>query len=59
MVLDLVDSGHLDGAFLDINLAGEYYFAVAELLHERGVPFVFLTGYDDNIASIAARLFSH
>ena len=46
--LALVDGRHLDGAFLDINLAGEYCFPVAELLRERGIPFVFLTGYDDS-----------
>jgi len=41
------DDGALDGAVLDINLAGEYCFPIAERLHQRGVPFFFLTGYDD------------
>ena len=41
------DEGGLDGAVLDINLAGEYCFPVAERLSECGVPFFFLTGYDD------------
>lgn len=35
----------LDGALLDINLAGELVSPVADRLAERGVPFVFLTGY--------------
>ncbi len=35
----------LDGALLDINLAGELVSPVADRLIERGVPFVFLTGY--------------
>lgn len=35
----------LDGALLDINLAGELVSPVADRLLERGVPFVFLTGY--------------
>lgn len=35
----------LDGAVLDINLAGEMVSPVADRLTERGVPFVFLTGY--------------
>lgn len=35
----------LDGAVLDINLAGELVSPVADRLAERGVPFVFLTGY--------------
>jgi DNA-binding LytR/AlgR family response regulator len=36
-----------DGAFLDINLAGEQCFPLADVLQERQVPFVFLTGYGD------------
>ena len=36
----------IDGAILDINLGGEKVFPVAERLVERGVPFVFSTGYD-------------
>jgi PAS domain S-box-containing protein len=33
-------------AVLDINLAGETSFSVAERLVERGVPLLFATGYD-------------
>jgi CheY-like chemotaxis protein len=36
----------IDAAILDINLQGEMVFPVAEALSERGVPFVFATGYD-------------
>lgn len=32
-------------AILDVNLAGEPIYAVAEALAGRGVPFVFSTGY--------------
>lgn len=35
----------MDLAILDVNLAGEPVFAVAEALAERGVPFAFATGY--------------
>jgi two-component sensor histidine kinase/two-component SAPR family response regulator len=35
----------LDLAVLDINLGGELVYPVAEMLTERGVPFVFVTGY--------------
>ena len=35
----------LDGALLDINLAGENCFPIADALAARGVPFMFLTGY--------------
>src|SRR5262249_52430160 len=36
----------LDGAILDLNLRGEQTYALAEILTARGVPFVFMTGYD-------------
>lgn len=36
-----------DGAVLDVNIAGEMVFPVAEALRRRGVPFVFATGYGD------------
>lgn len=36
----------IDGAILDINLHDQMVFPVADALHERGVPFVFVTGYD-------------
>lgn len=35
----------LDGALLDLNLAGEKVYPVAERLAANGVPFVFSTGY--------------
>lgn len=34
-----------DLALLDVNLANEQSFPVARLLQERGIPFVFATGY--------------
>jgi DNA-binding NtrC family response regulator len=42
-------SGRIEGAVLDVNLHGEMAFPVADLLVERGVPFVFTTGYDESI----------
>jgi DNA-binding response OmpR family regulator len=38
-------SEDLDLAVLDINLAGEMVFPVAEVLAGRGVPFLLLSGY--------------
>jgi CheY-like chemotaxis protein len=35
----------LDGALLDIKLGNEVVAPVADRLSDRGVPFVFLTGY--------------
>jgi len=40
----------LDGAVLDVNLAGELSFPIARTLAEREIPFLFLTGYDDAMA---------
>ena len=45
--LDLVDHlPHIDAAVLDISLNGKLSFPVARMLRERGVPFLFTTGYD-------------
>lgn len=35
----------IDGALIDLNLAGESGKPVADLLKQLGVPFIFLTGY--------------
>jgi PAS domain S-box-containing protein len=40
-------NGRFDCAILDVNLGGEPVYPVAELLAERKVPFIFVTGYDD------------
>ena len=36
----------IDFAVLDINLRGQMVYPVADMLKERGVPFLFATGYD-------------
>jgi CheY-like chemotaxis protein len=45
--LDMTEAkaGQFDMAILDVNLAGERSFPVARRLAERGVPFMFATGY--------------
>jgi DNA-binding response OmpR family regulator len=35
----------IDIALLDVNVAGEMVFPVAHALEERGIPFLFVTGY--------------
>jgi DNA-binding NtrC family response regulator len=37
--------GAFDMALLDINLAGEPTFGVADVLSARGIPYAFVTGY--------------
>jgi CheY-like chemotaxis protein len=48
--LHLVEQEKLDGAVLDINLNGDRCFPIAQALKGRGVPFMFLTGYDSSSA---------
>jgi CheY-like chemotaxis protein len=38
-------AGEIDLAVLDVDLAGENVYPVAELLRQRGVPFAFHTGH--------------
>ena len=42
-----VDGERLDAALLDVNVAGREVFPIADALRERGVPFVFSTGYGE------------
>jgi two-component sensor histidine kinase/CheY-like chemotaxis protein len=43
--LAVAKTERFDGAILDLNLAGEPADSLADLLLARGVPFVFITGY--------------
>ncbi len=43
----LVQAEPIDFAILDVNLAGQEIYAVADALTARGVPFLFTTGYGD------------
>ena len=38
----------IDAALLDINLAGQPVFAIADALRARGVPMIFSTGYGES-----------
>jgi DNA-binding response OmpR family regulator len=44
--LTIAQDTPIDCAVLDINLAGQASFPVAAVLAARGVPFIFVTGYD-------------
>ena len=39
----------IDGAVLDINLHDRMVFPLADMLRQRGVPFVFATGYEPTV----------
>ena len=43
--LAVIEQDLPDAAVLDVNIRGEMSYDVAEKLHEKGVPIVFLTGY--------------
>lgn len=52
----------LDGAILDVNLNEQRSYAVADELRQRGVPFLFATGYaeggvqwDDHPVEVLAK----
>jgi CheY-like chemotaxis protein len=44
--LSAAREGDFDAAILDINLGDGMAYPVADILAARGVPFVFLTGYE-------------
>lgn len=43
--IDLASKADIDLAILDVNLNGEEVYPVAEILKQRGIPFIFSTGY--------------
>jgi PAS domain S-box-containing protein len=43
--LRILNQRPVDAAILDVNLAGEFVYPLAELLRTRNIPFVFATGY--------------
>ena len=40
-------AGAFDVAILDVNVEGEEVYPVADILAQRGLPFVFVTGYGE------------
>ncbi|WP_395623613.1 response regulator [Sphingomonas daechungensis] len=44
---DLVELKHIDAAILDVNVHGAMSYPIADMLAERGIPFIFATGYGD------------
>jgi DNA-binding NtrC family response regulator len=45
--LALAGSKNIDCAILDVNVAGKTVFAVAQVLSDQGIPFLFQTGHGD------------
>jgi CheY-like chemotaxis protein len=48
--LQTIDSeSHIDAAVLDVNLGGALSYGVADKLIARNIPFIFTSGYEDNV----------
>lgn len=47
MALRLASESPIDAAILDVNIRGGNSYPVADILAERGIPFVFCSGYSD------------
>jgi CheY-like chemotaxis protein len=43
--VDAATADRCDAALLDVNLGGQQVFPVAEVLSQRHIPFMFITGY--------------
>ena len=43
--MKIAEDETLDGAILDVNLRGDKVYPVAVRLRDRGIPFIFATGY--------------
>jgi CheY-like chemotaxis protein len=46
--LALINESDVCAAVLDVNLSDERSFPIAEALAQRGIPFVFVTGYEEH-----------
>src|SRR5262252_9494244 len=47
--------GEFSAAILDVNLDGQEIYPVADILAQRGLPFVFVTGYGERSLPEAYR----
>lgn len=45
--LAILANGEVDGAILDVNLAGEWSYPIADALAAQGIPYIFVTGYGE------------
>jgi CheY-like chemotaxis protein len=54
--LDLLERQAIDAAVLDLNVAGELVYPVADRLTDRGILFLFATGYRASALTEAYRI---
>lgn len=51
----LARNEELDAAILDLNVGGELTYPVADILRERGISFIFSTGYTRRLLPMRFR----
>src|SRR6266852_4872985 len=44
---EAANTGNFDVAILDVNVDGKEIYPVADVLAQRGIPFVFVSGYGE------------
>ena len=44
---ELVENEQFDAALMDVRIRGDRSFAICDMLDDRGIPFVFTSGYAD------------
>jgi CheY-like chemotaxis protein len=47
--MTLALEANFDLAVLDVNLDGLVVYPIADVLRHRGIPFIFMTGYDSSV----------
>ena len=64
--MTLALQGDFDLAVLDVNLDGLVVYPIADILRHRGIPFIFVTGYDSSVVPqryqdvcVLSKPFSH
>ena len=50
--LRLASDPACQGALLDLNLNGEKSIPIADMLKQRGVPYIYTTGYGDSVSAM-------
>lgn len=53
--LAAVENGGFDAAILDVNLARDKCWPIADALHAAGIPYIFATGGGDTIPALHAN----
>ena len=53
--LSAIEANHVDAALLDLQLRDGKSYPIAERLRQLGIPFVFLSGYDERVLPASMR----